>query len=62
MRGVNGAERMEDDTEVLAWIEMWHRMQKQAFRAKTMRSVLDMLILQYLWRYIVDHQTFITGT
>lgn len=62
MQGVNGAERMEDDTEVLAWVEMRHMMQKQAFRAKTMSSVLDMLILQYLWRYIVDHQIYTIGT
>lgn len=39
---------MEDDTKVLAWIEMGHKVQKQAFTAKTMSSVLDMLNLRYL--------------
>lgn len=43
---------MEDDTEV--WIEMGPTVQKHAFRAKAI-SVLDMLNLRYLWRYVVDH-------
>lgn len=45
---------MEDNPEVLAWMEMRHMMEKHAFRAKT-SCVLNMLIWQYPWRYI-DHQ------
>lgn len=49
--------RREDETEILAWIKIQHMVQKQAFRARTMSSVLDMLILRFVvsamsWNHI----------
>ena len=36
---------MEDDTEVLAWTAIYHMVQKQTFKAKTMSPGLNMLTM-----------------